>query len=81
MQTQFSNTLAQRIGIAMKSLTVRKVKTKRGSCTYDNFSICSIKISYIYQQSLLNMLSYMKHVTSREKNHSKNFWSLVEQYC
>lgn len=63
-----------------KDLTIRKVKTKRGSCTHDQRIMLNQKLIHLPTQ-------YIKYVIIHEvchlkqKDHSPKFRSLVEEYC
>ncbi|MCG3704954.1 M48 family metallopeptidase [Aliarcobacter butzleri] len=62
------------------SISYRKNKRTWGSCNFKNglnFNILLMKFPLeIMQYVVIHELSHIKH-----KNHSKNFWNLVEKYC
>ncbi|MCR8709776.1 M48 family metallopeptidase [Aliarcobacter butzleri] len=62
------------------SISYRKNKRTWGSCNFKNglnFNILLMKFPLeTMQYVVIHELSHIKH-----KNHSKNFWNLVEKYC
>lgn len=72
--------IASKMKLRYNKISVRLVKTRLGTCSANNnlsFSlllICASKelIDYV----IIHELSHVAH-----KNHSKNFWNLVESYC
>ncbi|MCF7835135.1 M48 family metallopeptidase [Candidatus Gracilibacteria bacterium] len=68
------------IGKNYKEIKIRKLKSKRGSCSYDN--VLTFNLDLIHLQT-----KYIKYVIIHEvchirvKNHSSKFRDLVGQYC
>ncbi|MFW2566053.1 M48 family metallopeptidase [Aliarcobacter butzleri] len=73
-------TFSKKMDLYPTSISYRKNKRTWGSCNFKNglnFNILLIKFPLkIMQYVVIHELSHIKH-----KNHSKNFWSLVEKYC
>lgn len=63
-----------------EKISYRKNKRTWGSCNYKNelnFNILLMKYPiFIMEYIVIHELAHIKH-----KNHSKNFWILVEKYC
>ena len=61
-------------------LTIRKVRSKRGSCTYDNRIMLNLSLVHLptrlIQYVIVHEVCHLK-----EKNHSSAFWELVAKYC
>ena len=71
---------SQKMNLFPTSIKYRKNKNTWGSCNYKNglnFNIylCKFPINVI-EYVVIHELAHIKH-----KNHSKFFWSLVEEYC
>ncbi len=66
--------------VRSSKLSYRKTKTQWGSCSYKNsISLNSYLVMLpkeLIEYVVIHELSHIKH-----KNHSKEFWSLVECYC
>ncbi|BAK70589.1 M48 family metallopeptidase [Aliarcobacter butzleri] len=73
-------TFSKRMDLYPTSISYRKNKRTWGSCNFKNglnFNILLMKFPLeIMQYVVIHELSHIKH-----KNHSKNFWNLVEKYC
>ncbi|MCT7617506.1 M48 family metallopeptidase [Aliarcobacter butzleri] len=73
-------TFSKKMDLYPTSISYRKNKRTWGSCNFKNglnFNILLMKFPLeIMQYVVIHELSHIKH-----KNHSKNFWSLVEKYC
>lgn len=73
-------TFSKRMDLYPTSISYRKNKRTWGSCNFKNglnFNILLMKFPLeIMQYVVVHELSHIKH-----KNHSKNFWNLVEKYC
>lgn len=73
-------TFSKKMDLYPTSISYRKNKRTWGSCNFKNglnFNILLMKFPLeIMQYVIIHELSHIKH-----KNHSKNFWSLVEKYC
>ena len=66
--------------VEYKRISFRKVKTRWGSCSYDNnlsFNIFLAKLPIeAIEYIVVHELAHIKH-----KNHSKEFWGFVEIFC
>ncbi|MEV9615648.1 M48 family metallopeptidase [Aliarcobacter butzleri] len=73
-------TFSKKMDLYPTSISYRKNKRTWGSCNFKNglnFNILLMKFPLeIMQYVVVHELSHIKH-----KNHSKNFWNLVEKYC
>ncbi len=73
-------TFSKKMDLYPSSISYRKNKRTWGSCNFKNglnFNILLMKFPLeIMQYVVIHALSHIKH-----KNHSKNFWNLVEKYC
>lgn len=73
-------TFSKKMDLYPTSISYRKNKRTWGSCNFKNglnFNILLMKFPLeIMQYIVIHELSHIKH-----KNHSKNFWNLVEKYC
>lgn len=73
-------TFSKKMNLYPTSISYRKNKRTWGSCNFKNglnFNILLMKFPLeIMQYVVIHELSHIKH-----KNHSKNFWNLVEKYC
>ncbi|MCG3657729.1 M48 family metallopeptidase [Aliarcobacter butzleri] len=73
-------TFSKKMDLYPTSISYRKNKRTWGSCNFKNglnFNILLMKFPLeIMQYVVIHELSHIKH-----KNHSKNFWNLVEKYC
>jgi predicted metal-dependent hydrolase len=70
--------LAKRLGFNYKSLTVKNGKTRWGSCSHDN----RINLNLHLMRLSENLIDYvivheLCHIV--QKNHSVNFWKLMEK--
>ena len=73
-------TFSKKMDLYPTSISYRKNKRTWGACNFKNglnFNILLMKFPLeIMQYVVIHELSHIKH-----KNHSKNFWNLVEKYC
>ena len=71
---------SKQMNLFPSSIKYRKNKRTWGSCNYKNglnFNILLMKFPIeIMEYVVIHELAHIKH-----KNHSKNFWDLVEVYC
>ncbi|MCP4969241.1 MAG: M48 family metallopeptidase [Arcobacter sp.] len=71
---------SKKMNLYPTSIKFRKNKNTWGSCNYKNglnFNILLIKYPIkIVEYVVIHELAHIKH-----KNHSKEFWNLVENYC
>jgi predicted metal-dependent hydrolase len=60
-------------------VTYRKLKRRWGSCTHDDRLVFNYNLMQLNQLQIDYIIVHeLAHI--EEKNHSKNFWSLVEEY-
>ncbi len=71
---------AKKMNLFPTSIKYRKNKRTWGSCNYKNglnFNILLMKFPIeLMEYVIIHELAHIKH-----KNHSKNFWDLVEEFC
>ncbi len=71
---------AKKMNLFPTSIKYRKNKRTWGSCNYKNglnFNILLMKFPIeLMEYVIIHELAHIKH-----KNHSKNFWDLVEDFC
>jgi predicted metal-dependent hydrolase len=71
---------SQQMQLFPTSISYRKNKRTWGSCNYKNglnFNILLMKFPIeVMEYVIIHELAHIKH-----KNHSKDFWNLVEVYC
>lgn len=72
--------LSKKMQLFPTSISFRKNKRTWGSCNYKNglnFNILLMKFPIeVMEYVIIHELAHIKH-----KNHSKDFWNLVEVYC
>ena len=72
--------LSKKMQLFPTSISFRKNKRTWGSCNYKNglnFNILLMKFPIeVMEYVIIHELAHIKH-----KNHSKDFWNLVEIYC
>jgi predicted metal-dependent hydrolase len=71
---------SKKLWISYKSIIFRKTTSKRGSCTHDqkfslNLDLIHLPTKYI-KYVIIHEVCHLK-----EKNHSKKFRTLVENFC
>lgn len=71
---------SKKLWIPYKSIIFRKTTSKRWSCTHDqkfslNLDLIHLPTKYI-KYVIIHEACHLK-----EKNHSKKFWALVENFC
>jgi predicted metal-dependent hydrolase len=71
---------SKKLWISYKSIIFRKTTSKRGSCTHDqkfslNLDLIHLPTKYI-KYVIIHEVCHLK-----EKNHSKKFRALVENFC
>ncbi|QKF67506.1 peptidase, M48 family (DUF45 domain) [Arcobacter venerupis] len=71
---------SKKMNLFPTSISYRKNKRTWGSCNYKNglnFNILLMKFPIeLMEYVVIHELAHIEH-----KNHSKNFWNLVEKYC
>nr|MDD3720528.1 M48 family metallopeptidase [Candidatus Gracilibacteria bacterium] len=68
------------LGISFQKLTIKTLKSKRGSCTHDQKIVLNSKLLHIPYKFLEYVVIHeVCHL--KEKNHSYKFWKLVEGFC
>ncbi|MFN4150208.1 MAG: M48 family metallopeptidase [Candidatus Sericytochromatia bacterium] len=67
------------MNVEPKDINFRKTKRRWGSCSHDNKISFSLSLSKLNQDDFDYIIIHeLSHII--EKNHSKNFWNLVEKY-
>ncbi|MBN2734307.1 MAG: M48 family metallopeptidase [Methanomicrobiaceae archaeon] len=72
--------LAACMGVSCKSLSIRNQKTRWASCSTRGTLSFNIRIAAL-SPSLRDYIIIHELAHLKEHNHSKNFWSIVENYC
>ena len=67
------------LGKNYSKLTIKDLKSKRWSCSRDQKIVLNLKLIHIPEKYLEYVIIHeVCHL--KEKNHSKNFWKLVEWF-
>ncbi len=71
---------SDKMKLSYKKFTIKKTKTRWGSCSSDN----CLSFNFLLMTLPLDAIEYvviheLSHIT--HKNHSSNFWQLVEKHC
>lgn len=76
----FVEMYSKKMNLFPTKISYRKNKRTWGSCNYKNelnFNILLMKYPlYIMEYIVVHELAHIEH-----KNHSRNFWNLVEEFC
>ena len=72
--------LAQRHGLSYGKLSFRNNRSNWGSCSYDNNISLNIQLMKLPDQ-LIDYVILHELCHTLEKNHSENFWALMEKVC
>lgn len=70
---------SKQIWIPFQKLTIKSLKSKRGSCSYHQSIVLNLKLIHLPKQFLEYVIIH-EACHLKEKNHSKNFWKLVEWF-
>ena len=71
---------AEKLGYSNIPLSLRKVRSKRGSCTYDNRIMLNLSLVHLPTRLIQYVIIHEAcHLV--EKNHSPRFWARVEECC
>lgn len=71
--------VASSLGFERIPLNIRKVSSKRGSCTYDNRIMLNQDLVHLPTKMIQYVIVHEAcHLV--EKNHRSSFWNLVSQY-
>ncbi|MFN8670800.1 MAG: SprT family zinc-dependent metalloprotease [Candidatus Sericytochromatia bacterium] len=71
---------SEKMNLAYKSISFRKMKNCWGSCSSKNDLLFNSHIAKLDYEAIDYIIIHeLSHI--KEKNHSKNFWALVEKYC
>jgi predicted metal-dependent hydrolase len=67
-----------RLGKNYQSLTVRKAKSRRGSCSFDQKIMINLFLIFLPRDCIQYVIAHeAAHLV--EKNHSSAFWELVKE--
>lgn len=72
--------MAEKLGFKAIPLSIRQVKTKRGSCTHDNRIMLNQQLVHL-PTKLIQYVIIHEACHLIEKNHSPDFWKLVSDFC
>lgn len=71
---------AEKLGYSKIPLTLKNVRSKRGSCTYDNRIMLNLSLIHLPTRLIQYVIIHeVCHLV--EKNHSPCFWARVEEFC
>ncbi len=71
---------ARKLGYSKIPLVLRKVRSKRGSCTHDNRIMLNLSLVHLPTRLIQYVIIHEAcHLV--EKNHSPRFWARVEEFC
>ncbi len=76
----FAYGFAKNNGFKFKNLTIKKIKSRWGSCSRQGNINFSLRLVH-YQQEVINYVVIHELCHTREMNHSHKFWALVAQFC
>lgn len=69
---------SEKLGKKYQSLSIRKAKSRRGSCSHDQKIMLNLALVYLPRTHIQYVIAHeAAHLV--EKNHSSDFWSLVEK--
>ncbi|MGC6532076.1 MAG: M48 family metallopeptidase [Flavobacteriales bacterium] len=74
------NVLASENGFEFKRVTIQNARTRWGSCSQDNNINLSLHLMRL-SDHLVDYVILHELVHTRIKNHSREFWQLLEQVC
>ena len=77
--TQESERIARATGLCYKEIKLSTAKKKWGSCDGDNLIRYSFRLIYAPKE-MIEYVVLHELCHSKQKNHSKAFWALVEKY-
>jgi predicted metal-dependent hydrolase len=72
--------LGSQMGISYKRLTIRRQKTRWGSCSHKKNLSFNWKL-IMAPEPVVEYVIIHELIHLKEMNHSKKFWELVAQYC
>jgi len=72
--------LAQQHGFDYGKVSIRRQKTRWGSCSENNNISLNISLALL-KKELCDYVILHELVHTRIKNHSKQFWALLDKYC
>ena len=71
--------ISKKTGLTFNKVSIRNQKTRWGSCSYTNNISLNIKLINL-PEKLIDYVIYHELVHTVEKNHSSNFWNLLNHY-
>lgn len=75
---EYVKIFTQKLGIDAKSITIKKSKTKRGSCSYDQNLMFNLSLIFLPSEKIQYVVAHeVAHL--QEKNHQLSFRKLVEK--
>jgi predicted metal-dependent hydrolase len=73
-------TWSQTMNVVYEKTRISSAKTRWGSCSFTNTISINWRLILLPEECLEYVIIHeLAHIT--EKNHSKNFWNIVETYC
>tara|TARA_B100000941_G_scaffold36922_1_gene21935 strand:- start:144 stop:677 length:534 start_codon:yes stop_codon:yes gene_type:complete len=71
--------ISEKTGLPFNKVSIRNQKTRWGSCSFANNISLNIKLINL-PEKLIDYVIYHELVHTVEKNHSSNFWNLLNHY-
>jgi len=71
--------ISKKTGLSFNKVSIRNQKTRWGSCSFANNISLNIKLINL-PEKLIDYVIYHELVHTVEKNHSRNFWNLLNHY-
>ena len=71
--------ISKKTGLSFNKVSIRNQKTRWGSCSFANNISLNIKLINL-PEKLIDYVIYHELVHTVEKNHSSNFWNLLNHY-
>lgn len=71
--------ISNKTGLSFNKVSIRNQKTRWGSCSFANNISLNIKLINL-PEKLIDYVIYHELVHTVEKNHSSNFWNLLNHY-
>ena len=71
--------ISKKTGLSFNKVSIRNQKTRWGSCSFANNISLNIKLINL-PEKLIDYVIYHVLVHTVEKNHSSNFWNLLNHY-
>ena len=75
--TEYVKIFTEKIGLQANKIIIKKSKTKRWSCSYDQNLMFNLSLIFLPWEKIQYVVAHeVAHL--KEKNHQKDFWNLVK---